>query len=68
MAIGDIHYARFPQTPDTNIGADLTPSLKLAGAIFPTTDYEIFDVKSVNISGGTGRMILVCVVFARRLT
>lgn len=67
MADGEIHYARFPITLDSNGVHDVSIILAL-NAIFPPTDYDNLKSKIVPISGGSGISNAVMVVFARRIT
>ncbi len=66
MVDGEIHYARFPLTLDSN-GFTNGPVVEIT-TIFPTADYDNVVSKIVPISGGRGRSNAVMVVFARRIT
>jgi len=67
MADGEIHYARFPVTLDSNAPIDVTPSVVLS-TVFPDTEYDIVDSQIVPISGGSGLSNAVVVIVARRIT
>jgi len=67
MANGEIHYARFPITLDSNAAIDSSVTLQLA-AVFPLVEYDLMDTVIVPISGGSGLSNAVMVVIARRIT
>jgi len=67
MALGEIHYGRFPIVLDSNGNIDPVTQIQL-GTFFPPGDYDNVVAKIVPISGGSGKSNAVMVVFARRIS
>ncbi len=64
MTNGEIAYARFPITLDSNGAIDPSVTLQIAG-VFPTATFDIIGTEIVPISGGSGISNAILVVFAR---
>jgi len=67
MPDGEIFYARFPITLDSNGVPDTSPVLQIA-TIFPAANFDSITTKIVPISGGSGKSNAVMIVFARDIT